>query len=680
MASISAPPSIRPEPGPVHIIAAARRRPVPAFLRSSGRDSRHLNSTFCRCSLRDGSGWRGWESMIHDLLRSAVKRFDDYVSSRWSSGWKDAGNLSALKEEEEEEEGEAKEGDVEWDWDRWRRHFAEVEEQERLVDALKLQLRIAAAKEDYKEAVRLKAAITAATKNDVVGTAVSDLNRAIVEERYYDAAFLRDHAGAGLMGWWAGISTNTAGAYGQIIHISAEHGRYVAKSYNSRQLAAAKPGFPLFEIFFTVSGGEYKEQAVYLKCNEGSSGGFQWETPKKTKVSSLNPSDGSNDGQSDIYLEDITGLEDKDDDFDMVDGLARIQNVLRDIIPGVKIKVLKVVAPGKVDRDMISKVIEQIAEEEDDDTDEDLENGESENSASETDHEGEVDSQDTTSGAEDLLPESPVKFVIGTLTQNLSADLPPKGLIRVPAVLKRKDHRSFSFSIQQNDMHQETDGKEWLLGKKVVAPLDQLSTDLDAADLAKVLLSKEKIPMKVLKNFGELVSSAIRQDQNKPFTGTMLYNRIEIPSSADPLSGLYIGAHGIYASEILHLKRKFGQWQENDGSQKHDDLEFYEYVEALKLTGSLSVPAGQVVFRAKVGKRYQLPHKGIIPEEFGVVARYKGQGKIADPGHKKNTRWVDGELVILDGKFIIGGPVIGFVYWAPEYHFMVFFVRLKLPE
>jgi hypothetical protein len=29
-----------------------------------------------------------------------------------------------------------------------------------------------------------------------------------------------------------------------------------------------------------------------------------------------------------------------------------------------------------------------------------------------------------------------------------------------------------------------------------------------------------------------------------------------------------------------------------------------------------------VAFRAKVGKRYQLPHKGIIPEEFGVVWFY----------------------------------------------------------
>ncbi|KAJ0970106.1 hypothetical protein J5N97_022983 [Dioscorea zingiberensis] len=677
MASISAPSYLHAERSPARLIFTDRSCSFPAFSRSPARSSRHLESTLCRCSRGDasspsGSGRRRWDTMIQDVLRKAVKRWDDYVNRSRNSGQKDAGNLDALKEEKMGEE-------VEWDWDRWNKHFAEVEEQERLVDALKLQLRIAAAIEDYKEAVKLKAAITIATKNDAVGTAISDLNRAIAEERYNDAAFLRDHAGVGLMGWWAGISTNVAGAHGQIIHISAEHGRYVARSYSSRQLATARPGYPLFEIFFTVIGGEYKQQAVYLKRNDRPSGGFQWEIPPKTKVSSLSPSDSSSDPHSDIYVEDLTAVEERDDDSDMVDGLAGIQNVLQDMIPGVKIKILKVVAPGKVDGDMISKVIEQIVEEEDEDNDEDLESGEAENSASETDNEDAVDSQDTTSDAEELLPEFPVKFVIGTLMQNLSDDLPPKDLVRVPAIIKRKDHRSFSFSVQQNDMHPETDGKERLLGKKGITQSDQQSTDLVMSDLAKVLLSKEKIPLKVLKDIGELISSAIRQDQNKPFSGTMSFNRIELPSYADPLSGLYIGAHGIYASEILHLKRKFGQWQENDGSQRHDDLEFYEYVEALKLTGSLSVPAGQVVFRAKVGKKNQLPHKGIIPEEFGVVARYKGQGRFADT-ENQNPRWVDGELVILDGKLIKGGPVIGFVYWAPEYHFMVFFIQLKLPE
>lgn len=43
------------------------------------------------------------------------------------------------------------------------------------------------------------------------------------------------------------------------------------------------------------------------------------------------------------------------------------------------------------------------------------------------------------------------------------------------------------------------------------------------------------------------------------------------------------------------MRRRFGQWHEDSGAREPSDLEFYEYVEALKLTGDPYVPAGQVL-------------------------------------------------------------------------------------
>lgn len=59
---------------------------------------------------------------------------------------------------------------------------------------------------------------------------------------------------------------------------------------------------------------------------------------------------------------------------------------------------------------------------------------------------------------------------------------------------------------------------------------------------------------------------------------------------------MYVAAHGLYSSEVIQLRRKFGEWKEDDMTDETLDLKFYEYVEATKLTGDPYVPAGQVKF------------------------------------------------------------------------------------
>lgn len=648
-----------------------------------------------RSSSNDPAGGGGDEKRldewIQDMVKSAVKRWDDYVNSYWSSSksepesleLRNLGKVDNLEGEEDKIEEKNKE---EWDWERWKRHFDEMEEQEMIVSMLKVQLRDCVAREDYADAAKLKSAINAAEKNDAVGSALSYLSRAIDEERYKDAVFLRDHAGVGLVGWWAGISQDSTDPYGRIIQISPEHGKFVARSYSSRQLSSARPGIPLFEIYFNLRNGEYKQQAVYLKRVSRSSRRSPKKLIKGPDAGSLNQSGGLIQEQNDVFSDDLKANgEDRDDDSDVSDGLKGIQNVLRDLMPGVKVRVMKVVAPGKVDRDLISKAIEQIIDEDDEEeesTDDELDGLDKEDVKLENGiqiDEIKSDTMESIGHAMEKQNEIPMKFVIGTLMQNMSTDLPPKDVVRVPAKLERNNRLSFLFTIEQDVKQKESSAKGQVLQKRAAALSAQQSYKA-MFDLSKSLLNKETIPMNVLKDVGELVNLTMNQNQNhQSLSSSTLFHRIEIPSTLDPLGGLYIGAHGMNASEILQLKRKFGQWKEDDSDTKNTDLEFYEYVEAHKLTGSISVPAGQVAFRAKIGKQHQLPHKGIIPEEFGVIARYKGQGRIADPGFR-NPRWVDGDLVILDGKLIREGPVIAFVYWAPEYHFLVFFNRLKLPE
>ncbi|KAK4340067.1 hypothetical protein RND71_041529 [Anisodus tanguticus] len=642
--------------------------------------SRVAGSPFC-CRCRNGNGngngdtaepsssWR-WDLAFQDAVKNAIMKFDYYVNRSKGVGVveRDSEIISVDGEE--------------WDWERWKKHFTEVEEEERLVSVLKSQLACAVSREDYEDAARLKVAIAAAASKDIVGRVMSHVNKAVEEECYRDAVFMRDYAGTGLVGWWAGISEDVNDPYGRIIRISAEHGRYVARSYSPRQLASAVEGAPLFEIFLTVDNkGEYRQQAVYLKRKP-----VQQDLPIASSklpgvisnLGILSPTENKSD-MFDKISDTEEDSEDKDDDFGF-------QNALRDMIPGVQVKVLKVTAPGKVDRDLISKVIEQIMDEEDEDEDEekdyDLDSVDDEDEIKmERDGEQNVIELDTDNGVSDGEEQSQiaVRVVVGGHMQNTSSVSQHKDLLRVPARLEKKGHLSFTFSIEEDENKRDPSGSGQSPPNKKARLQGQRSLDNVMVDLAKYI-GKGKIPMKVLKDMGELISLTLTQARNRqPLSKSTTFNRIEISASPDPLNGLYIGAHGLHTSEVIHLRRRFGQWKEDGSPKESSRLEFYEYVEAVKLTGDSYVPAGQIAFRARIGKKYQLPHKGIIPEEFGVIARYRGQGRLAEPGFR-NPRWVDGELVILDGKYIKGGPVVGFVYWDPEYHFLVFFHRLRLQE
>ncbi|KAJ4880705.1 hypothetical protein Rs2_37760 [Raphanus sativus] len=649
----------------------------------------------CRCSSSSGGNSSSassssddnpprWDAAIQDVLKSAIKRFDSFLS-RYALD-KDAGEDDDVVLGEESD----------WDWERWKKHFELIDDQDRLISVLKSQLNGAIKREEYEDAARLKVAIAAAATNDAVGRVMSTFNRAVLEERYKDAVYLRDKAGAGLVGWWSGISEDVKDPFGLIVQITAEHGRYVARSYNPRQLSTSAAGAPLFEIFLTLDGkGNYKKQAVYLKWKEIFPD--VPTMPSSRTLSSprfLTPPSGRKEDAGNLAVESSEDEEsdNSDDDSDLLEESSGFQTFLRDMIPGVKVKVVKVTSPGKVDKDFISKVIEQIADDEEDEEEDEDEEKDFDIEEIEVVEETKAESEDKNADIElessvtdeiidnDGGREIAVKFVIGDIVDRLSGNQPLKESLRSPANLESVEKSSFYLRLEKDlNVQQEPKGVEssTLLDGKGNRQ-SRRRIDNIMVDLAKSIEKEKKISLKMLKDVGELLSLTLSQAQNRQqLSGLTKFRRIDVTPSLDPLDGLYIGAHGLYTSEVIHLKRKFGQWKSGKESKKATDIEFYEYVEAVKLTGDPYVPAGKVAFRAKVGRRYELPHRGLIPEEFGVIARYKGQGRLADPGYR-NPRWVDGELVILDGKYVKGGPVVGFVYWAPEYHFVMFFNRLRL--
>ncbi|KAI3454510.1 hypothetical protein Pfo_011173 [Paulownia fortunei] len=567
---------------------------------------------------------------------------------------------------------------ADWDWNRWTRHFSDIEQAENYASVLKFQLEDAIEKEDFQEAAKLKIAIAETTSKDSIAEIMSQLKNAIDEERYHDASRLCRSTGSGLVGWWVGYSKDSDDPFGKLIRITPGTGRFIGKSYSPRQLVTSAPGTPLFEVFVVKDANEgYNMQVAFLKPIKGNSANSSSSSDKSSK----GPSAGETENASvvDVKQEESEVEKDEGKSIDLEgaaeEGIKSVINFLKEKIPELKVKVMRVDVTEDITEDTVKQFIE-----------EDNEKDTSKNTTEEaTDIDSNQPDRVAAQGDSDTMEDESnldMKLYIGGVLHN-KEDTPTKDeFVRVPADIKDMERDSFVLHIPKR--YQDNDSEENIASKvKVAAIAAQGVSELMPPDVAKAFWSSDKVSPKVSRDVREIVKLAVSQAQkrNRVSEYTNFCRITTSNGDFDPFDGLYVGAFGPYGTEVVQLRRKYGNWNMNN-DEKSSDVEFFEYVEAVKLTGDLNVPAGQVTFRAKVGKGNRLANRGMYPHELGVVASYRGQGRIAEFGFR-NPKWVEGELLQLNGKGLgpyVKGADLGFLYVVPEQSFLVLFNRLKLPE
>ncbi|GFQ07820.1 protein executer 1 chloroplastic, partial [Phtheirospermum japonicum] len=405
---------------------------------------------------------------------------------------------------------------------------------------------------------------------------------------------------------------------------------------------------------------------AFLKLIKGNSANSSSSSEKSTKGLSVGETE--NSSVIDVKLEDseVEKGEGKSIDLEGAaeEGLKSVINFLKEKIPELKVKVMKVDVTENITEDTMKKFIE-----------EDNENKTSDDTEEEAD---DVDGDSDTMESESDLD---IKLYIGGVLHNKEDSVTKDEFVRVPADIEKLERDSFVLHIPKR--HQDNNDAEESVESKVklAAIAAQGVAELMPPEVAKAFWSSDKVSPKVSRDVREIVKLAVSQAQKRNRLSEYTnFSRITTPNGGlDPFEGLYVGAFGPYGPEVVQLRRKYGNWNE----EKSSDVEFFEYVEAVKLTGDLNVPAGQVTFRAKLGRGNRLANQGkLYSHELGVIASYKGQGRVAEFGFR-NPKWVEGELLQLDGRSLgpyINGADLGFLYAVPDQTFLVLFHRLKLPE
>ncbi|KAF5946447.1 hypothetical protein HYC85_016675 [Camellia sinensis] len=409
------------------------------------------------------------------------------------------------------------------------------------------QLEDAIEMKDFQEAARLKMAIVEATSKDSVAKIMSQTKNAVDEERYHDDLQLCRCTGSGLV-------------------VFLQQAKSLTNSTSSLSNSKPTQG-PITSETEDASVVDINRNEVKAEKSEGKS----------------------------INVEGATK-----------EGITSVINFLKDKIPGLKLKVMKI------------NVIEEVIE--DADALKQLMQEDSENTPGK-------DSDDETNNLVDGAIEDgknlDMEVFIGGILRNIEDTSTKDECVRLPAEIKDMERDSFVLHVPARGQDRDTD--ESIASKVKVASIAAKGvSELMPSDVAKAFWSADKLSPTVSIDVCEIVKLAVSQAQKRGRLSecTSFSQITSSEGDLDPSVGLYVGAFGPYGTEVVQLRCKYGNWNCEDDTDKTSDVEFFEYVEAVKLTGDLNVPAGQVTFRAKIGRGNCIANRGLYPDELGVVIMF----------------------------------------------------------
>jgi hypothetical protein len=594
-------------------------------------------SCAARSSSSDGEEGKTWvtKRRVVDSKRDLEINMVEGVPSSSSSQCNIKGKSSALYDS----------GDP---WTSWNEYFASMDQMVRDLNGIDEEIEEAVSVEDYKKASELKKEQGAIEAKDVVLKINKKFEHAIQQENYGEAVALRDEGGIGLLGWWVGREGKDD-AQGHLVVVTRDFSRYVAHAFTGYSLARAV-GWSSSEsagaMEDVMAQGNVADIMNLIEEDDVSE--EEIEGSPVFEVFYRENEDGGWDHQASVFNSPalhVTGLQNPVDDLSalisaQVNNSSNVISVERgnnaDGTDFVRINLANPEKDGQQD---------ESEDDEDDDgihTIDDLVNSLSQD-------DGEEEEDETIASTEDVSEEEIIREIDHEDTHDLFSALSEMSMMnlsqRVPAELFWDGRDKFSLKIDENKQ------KEIINLQSVE---DSHESGTSSSDSLKEIENMVKNALSATDATINVVDDMkLKQDLTTPaiagLEGTVSYERLELPSVfTDAFQGIYLGSFGPHGPEVIQVRRTM--------------IDGQDWAEGVKITGDVNVPAGEISFRARVGKENKQSPSGVYPIEYGVQSRYPGQGRVAREGYS-SPKWVDGELLTLTkSNPITRGAELGFVF------------------